>query len=56
MVWQSLRAWSEQMVETRNGGFHACHRSTERGKQVWSDPELGGCCQAEGGRRDKATS
>lgn len=35
-------------------GFRPGHRSTERGKQVWSDPELGDCRQADGGRRDKA--
>lgn len=37
-------------------GSRPGHGSMERGKQAWSDPEAGGCCQAEGGRRVKATS
>lgn len=36
-------------------GFRPGHHSTEHGKQAWSDPELGDCCQADGGKRDKAT-
>lgn len=44
------------MVGTGRVGSRPGHGSTERGKQAWSDPEAGGCCQAEGVGGDKATS
>lgn len=44
------------MVGLGRVGSRPGHGSMARGKQAWSDPEAGGCCQAEGGRRVKATS
>lgn len=40
--------------DSERWAFRPGHRSTERGRQAWSNPELGDRCQANQGKRDKA--